>query len=85
MESPKDIFGHSRVKHSFPTWAATSFPTLLSTGEATSAVLSPALGSLVQERDGASPMQGHEENEGSEASFIREEAESTGAVQPREE
>jgi len=70
---PIDIFSHPQDKHSFPNSAAASFPTLLSTGEATSAVLGPALSSPVQERDaltGASPVQGHKDDEGSEASFI---------------
>lgn len=76
MESPKDVFGHLQVKHSF-----------LSTSEDTSAVLGPAPGSPVHERDaltGASPMQGHEGNEGSEATFRGGEAERAGAVPPRE-
>lgn len=48
-ESPKDVFGHPKVKHIFPAPAASS-PALLSAGEATSAVLGPALGCPVQER-----------------------------------
>lgn len=54
--------------------------TLLNTGEATSEVLGPVLGSLVQKRHGytgTTPVQGNKDDQGTGAPFIGE-AESWG-------